>query len=221
MDPAVRGIREHPIPGLDAAADNFLRERIQNMRLYRALERARAVIRIISFFHDELFERRRKRERNLPLLHPFCHAHKLQFHDPLNNAAAERRENNNLVQAIQKFRTEMARQRLTDLLFHIRLPAVARVFLKSRESNLTHFQSKLASDIGGHNDNRIFEIHHAALGVGQAAVVQNLQEDIEHLRMRFFNFVEQNHRIRPMADELGQLSAFLIPDIPGGRADEF
>src|SRR5581483_736157 len=48
----------------------------------------------------------------------------------------------------------------------------------------------------------------------------DLQQDVEHVRMRLFDFVEKDDRVRPPADLFGQLAAFLVADISRGRADQ-
>ena len=47
------------------------------------------------------------------------------------------------------------------------------------------FLDRVRAQVGRHDDDRVAEIHRAALAVGQATVIQHLQEDIEHVRMGF------------------------------------
>ena len=75
------------------------------------------------------------------------------------------------------------------------------------------------ADVARHNDDGVLEIHRAALRVGEAAIIENLQQRIENFRMRFFDFVEQNHRIRATAHGFGQLPAFIITDVARRRAN--
>ncbi len=51
----------------------------------------------------------------------------------------------------------------------------------------------VGTGVGGHHQNGVFKIHHTALGVGDPAVVQHLQEHIQHIGMGLFNLVKQNH----------------------------
>src|SRR5213075_2322284 len=66
----------------------------------------------------------------------------------------------------------------------------------------------------------VAEIDGTALPIGQAAVLENLQKHVEYVRMRFLNFIKQNHGIRMPPDLLGELPAFFIPHIAWGSADE-
>jgi len=42
----------------------------------------------------------------------------------------------------------------------------------------------LRADVGGHDDHRVPEVDGAALGVGDPAVVEHLQQGVEHVRVR-------------------------------------
>ena len=66
----------------------------------------------------------------------------------------------------------------------------------------------------------IFEIHRPALPIGQAAVVQDLQHDVEDVVVSFFDFVEQDHRVRAPAHGFSELPAFFVADVARRRADQ-
>ncbi len=53
----------------------------------------------------------------------------------------------------------------------------------------------------------------AHLRVRDPAVVQDLQQHVENVRMRLLHLVEQNDRVRPPPNSLGQLAALLVPDV--------
>ena len=52
------------------------------------------------------------------------------------------------------------------------------------------------AEVRGQDDDRIFEVYGSALRVGDSAVVEDLQQHVEHVRVRLFNLVEQNDRVR-------------------------
>jgi hypothetical protein len=60
----------------------------------------------------------------------------------------------------------------------------------------------------------------AALGVGQPAIVHHLQKNVEDIRMRFFDLVEENHRVGSAPDSFGQLAALVIAHVTRRRADQ-
>ena len=49
-----------------------------------------------------------------------------------------------------------------------------------------------ATQVRGHDDDGVLEVHLAPRAVGQQAVVQHLQQHIEHVRVRLFNLVQQH-----------------------------
>ena len=49
---------------------------------------------------------------------------------------------------------------------------------------------RLGADVAGHDDDGVLEVHGAALRVGDAAVVQDLEHDVPHVLVGLFNLVE-------------------------------
>ena len=49
--------------------------------------------------------------------------------------------------------------------------------------------NRLAANVGSHHHNRIGEIDRSSVAVRQSSVIQQLQQDIKHIPMRFFDFV--------------------------------
>ena len=52
------------------------------------------------------------------------------------------------------------------------------------------------------------------------AVVQHLQQDVEHIRMCLFHLVKQHNGVRLAAHGFGQLTAFFITHVSGRRSDQ-
>src|SRR5271163_2064014 len=78
----------------------------------------------------------------------------------------------------------------------------------------------MRSKVRGHDQHRVLEVNGAALRVSETAIVQHLQEDVEDIRMRLLDLVEQDHRVGTASDCLGQLATFVVTDISRRRADE-
>src|SRR5690242_14657517 len=78
----------------------------------------------------------------------------------------------------------------------------------------------MAADIRGHDYDHVLEIDGATLTVRQSAVIEDLQERIEYVVMRFFDFIEQDDRIRPAPHSLGELSAFVVAYVARRRANQ-
>ena len=79
---------------------------------------------------------------------------------------------------------------------------------------------RLVRHVRGHDQHRVPEVDGAALPVGQAPVVEHLEQDVEHLGMRLLDLVEQDDRVRAAPNGLGQLAALLEADVARRRADE-
>ena len=76
------------------------------------------------------------------------------------------------------------------------------------------------AQVRGHDEHRVFEIDGAALGVGEAAVVHDLQQDVEDVGVRLFDLVEEDDGVGTAAHGLGELAAFVVAHVAGRRADE-
>jgi len=51
--------------------------------------------------------------------------------------------------------------------------------------------NELRTHVRGHDDDRVAEIHRPPLVVGQATVVEHLQQDVEDIGVRLLDLVEQ------------------------------
>ena len=56
--------------------------------------------------------------------------------------------------------------------------------------------------------------------VGEAPVIQHLQEDVEDFRMGFLHLVQQDHRVRPAPHRLGEIAPLLVTHVSRRRTDE-
>ena len=71
-----------------------------------------------------------------------------------------------------------------------------------------------------HDQDDIAEINCLAVIVRQFAVIHHLQQNIEQIRVRFFDFIQQQYTMRMLVDFIGHQSALLETDIAGRRADQ-
>ena len=74
--------------------------------------------------------------------------------------------------------------------------------------------------VGGHDDERVLEVDGASLAVRQTAVVQYLQEGVEHIGMSLLYLVEEHHAVGLASHGLGELSALVITHISRRCTDE-
>ena len=74
--------------------------------------------------------------------------------------------------------------------------------------------------VGRHHDRDVAEVRLATVVVGERPVVHHLQQDVEDVRVRLLDLVEQQHRVRVLGDRLGQQPALVEADVSGRRADQ-
>ena len=125
--------------------------------------------------------------------------------------ARERTEHDRFVQTVEKLRTEGAAKLLHDR--PLRLLGNAAVGGNT-------VKQILAAEVGGQDDDGVLEVHRASLRVGDTPVVEYLEQDVEHIRVRLFDLVEQHHAVGLAPHGLGELSALVVADVSGRRADE-
>ena len=133
------------------------------------------------------------------------------INDTVKLRLGKRLEADDLVKAVEELRPELLMQLSHDLLpcalFDLALIVYA-------------FKQILAAEVGGHDDNGVLEIDRASLRIGDAAVVEDLQQDVENIRVRLFDLIKQYDGIRFSAHSLGKLTALVVADVSGRRADE-
>ena len=81
-------------------------------------------------------------------------------------------------------------------------------------------QNEVGAQVGGQDDDGVLKVHGAALTVGDPAVIQYLQQHIEHIGMRLFHLIKQYNGVGTAANRFGQLTALLVANISGRRADQ-
>ena len=123
--------------------------------------------------------------------------------------AAQPVEQQDFVQPVEEFRPEAGAHDL----HHLPARGVDRLARRQRGE-------EFAAQIGGHDDQDVAEIDRPALAVGQPAVVEHLEQDVEHVRVGFLDLVEQQDAVGPPAHRLGQRAALVVADIARRGADQ-
>ena len=116
-----------------------------------------------------------------------------------------------LIQTVQELGAEGSLQQLMDL-----IPGL----LADTAVGLDAVQQELTAQIGGQDDDGVLEVHCAALAVGDAAVVQYLQQDVEHIGVGLLHLIEEDDGVGFSSDCLGQLAALLVAHVSGRRSDQ-
>ena len=76
------------------------------------------------------------------------------------------------------------------------------------------------ADVRRHDDDRVLEVHPVAEAVGEVAVLEHLQQDVEQIRVRLLDFVEQHDRVGVALHLLGELAALFVADVSRRRANQ-
>ena len=103
-------------------------------------------------------------------------------------------EYQDLINPVEEFRPEDQLDLIHNVAFHP-LVIPCGIFL-GIESQFFRINNCLGACIGCHDDHRIAKVHFPSLGIGDMAIIQHLQQDVEYIRMRLFNLVKQDDRIR-------------------------
>ena len=181
------------------------------MLLDGALEWAGAELGVETFLRQELAGRVIHAQRELLILQALFHARELDVHDGAELRLVQVAENNAVIHTIQKLRPELPLEfphhGLTQRVVH----HVARGKMLLNQG---------AGEVAGHDDHRVAEIHRATLAIGQAAVIEHLQQHVEHIRMGLLDFVKEHHAVRPAAHGFTKLSALIVTHVARRRADQ-
>ena len=71
------------------------------------------------------------------------------------------------------------------------------------------------------NNDGVAKIDCVPQTVRQLTILKNLQQDVVHVWVSFFNLIQKNYGIGRPADAFRQLTTFFIANVSRGRADQF
>ena len=145
-------------------------------------------------------------ERDPLLRQPLPQLVELEIDDALDLGERQRLEQHDLVDPVQELRPEVGPQGAHHQ------GAGLRLHLAVRRDPL---EQVLRPDVGGHDDDGVAEVDRATVGVGEAPVVEHLEQDVEDVDVGLLDLVEQDHRVVLAPNRLGQLAAFLESDVSG------
>ena len=78
----------------------------------------------------------------------------------------------------------------------------------------------LRANVAGHDDDRVRKIDCSPLAIGQAAIVQHLEEYVEDIGVSLLDFIKQYHAVGAAADRFGELAALVVTDIAWRRTNQ-
>src|SRR5579883_77619 len=208
-----------------ARGEAFLEQRfgeaIFDLVLDHAAQRPRAEHGIVAFLAEPVFGRLGHLQVHTLGVELLLHLAELQLHHLADVLLAQRMEDDRAIDAVEELRAEDILHLRQDLLLHllIRRLGILRL-VGADEAERVVATDQLGADVAGHDDDRVAEVDAAALGVGQMPLIEDLQEHVEDVRVRLLDLVEQDQAVRLPPHGIGQLTAIVVADIAGWRADE-
>jgi hypothetical protein len=103
-------------------------------------------------------------------------------------------EDDDLVDAVQELGPEHLLELRHDALLH--LVVRQSLLVAEREAERLVLRDLRRSEVRGHDHDRVAEVDLPPLRVGQLPVLEDLQEDVEHVRVRLLDLVEEDDRVR-------------------------
>mmetsp|Transcript_55110 Transcript_55110/g.162014 ORF Transcript_55110/g.162014 Transcript_55110/m.162014 type:complete len:251 (-) Transcript_55110:1986-2738(-) len=197
----------------ELAGEDHVAQAGDEVALEPALDRPRAQLGVVGLLEDQVDSLVRQLQRHVQLLQAPEHVLQLQAHHLAQHVAAERVEDDDVVEAIQKLGPQRASDDGHGLL--LRLLDLGRGGLFGR-----HAQHVLCAQVRRHEHDAVLAVDHVALGVRDAAVVEQLEEDVEHLRVRLLHLVEEHDAVGVAAQGLRELAAGVMADVARRRTDE-
>src|SRR5262249_28817532 len=130
----------------------------------------------------------------------------------------ELREDDHLVDAVQELGAEDLLQVAHDARLHVLVGEA--LLVREVEAERDVLRDRGRADVRRHDHDHVPEVDLAPLRVGQLPVLEDLQQDVEAIGVRFLDLVEEDDRVRLAPHGLGELAALVVADVAGRRADE-
>ncbi len=179
------------------------------MLLDHTAQGARTHKRIITLFSKPSDGVRAGLNLNLTLHQLTLKLHEEFLHNGTHDFRDQRIEIDNGVKPVTEFRREC----LVDGTRGIILP---------HRIGKTHGRALqiTGTSITGHDNDNISEINRFAILICQTTRIHHLQQNIENVRMGFFNFIKQQHRMGVLINRISKQSALVKTHISGRRTNK-
>ena len=114
----------------------------------------------------------------------------------------ERFKANKLVDSVDKFWSEVRSDVLHDGVFH--------VTSSSSFVLVVHF---VRTQVRSHDNQAVSKRNVSTLSIRHVAFIQQLQQDVKDIDVRFFNLIEQDDRVRLLSNRVGEHAPFVVADV--------
>src|SRR6266487_2161744 len=214
-----RAINDDRITGTEAAFQHSFRQRIFDQVRDDPAQRTGAERRVVAALRQQIVGVVAHVQQETVLLQLILHALEHQRRDLADLVVRQRKEDDRRVDTVEELGPEQLFERVVHFLAHI-LAVEFAAGVEAREADPRGATDVLSADVRGHDDDRIAEIDPPALAVGELAVLEHLQQQVEGIGVGFLDLIEQHHRVGFASHRIGELTTLTITDVAGRRADQ-
>src|SRR4051812_13594894 len=205
------------LPGAELGEEDLLGQGVLDLALDGAAQRARTEHGVVALLGEQVLGRGRELDAHVLVLEPLVELGDLEVDDLRDLLAVEVGEHDRVVDAVEELGPEVLLELVGDLRLH---PLVVRAAVGSGREAHVGLGDVPRAEVGRHDDDGVLEVDHPTLRVGEAAVLEHLQQRVEDLRVGLLDLVEEHDGERLAAHLLGELAALLVADVAGGRTEE-
>src|SRR5690606_32135394 len=199
--------------------EDFFRYRVFQVFLDGAVQRAGAELLVVALFREEVLRFVGQLDIVTELDDPIEQLGERKIDDLVYVLPLQGVEHDHVVKPVEEFRAEGALQRMLDGGLHVFLLRLAFRGRGKTDTGSEVLQIAYA-DVTRHDDDRVAEVDPAAKSVSQDTIIEHLQQDVEHIRVRLFNLVQEHDGVRFTSHLFSELSTFFISDIARRGTDE-
>jgi hypothetical protein len=210
----------HRAAVLEPAEQDLVGQRVAHLGLDDARERPRAVDRVVALLGQPRARLGLERDRHAPLGELRLELQDELLDDRLHHLRRQRVERDDGVEAVAELGAEDRSMRLLRALLRRFRRLSPRVVRRRSQKPIVRCAQLARAGVGRHDEHDLPEVGLAAVVVGQRGVVHHLEQDVEDVGVRLLDLVEQQHRVRVLADGVDEQAALLEADVAGRRADQ-
>ena len=171
-----------------------------------AAQRTRTILAVTAFLQQQLSCRSSQLDAETVACKTLVQLTQHIVGNQLQLLSAQGIKDKDFVHTVQKFRTE----HVLDFSKHLLLAVLALACLVAGKAQRSGVSQLLCAGVACHNQHGITEVYRASLTVGQTAILHNLQQQIKHIGMCLFDFIQKHYTVRLTAYRIRQLSALVI-----------
>jgi hypothetical protein len=172
----------HQGPWRQPAVEQHPGQRVVDLALDGAAQRPGAVLRLVAAAGQPVHGVPRELDGHVLGVQPAPGLLQQQVRDPPQLILRQPPEDDDFVDAVEELRAEVVAQRAQHLLAAGLLVGLRAAGAEAEGGAAAGDQ--LGAEVAGHHDHGVGEVHRAALRVGQPAVVEHLEQDVEDVRVR-------------------------------------